>query len=117
MARVRAALSRRPESEPFALGELRIRYDRREVTLSGRPVALTATEYELLRLLSLNAGRVVTQQVLLRQIWGLRGGKKSEAARTCVKKLRQKLGDNGTDPTYIFNQHGVGYRMAGKGEL
>ncbi len=113
VARVRAELSRRAGSEPFATGELRIHYDRREVTVAGRPVALTATEYELLRVLSLNAGRVVKQDVLLRRIWGLRTGQKSEAARTCVKKLRQKIGDNGTNPTYIFNQRGVGYRMAG----
>ena len=111
VARVRAALSRRPESEPFECGELRIRYDRREVTVAGRPVALTATEYELLRVLSLNAGRVVTQRALLRRIWGLRGEKKTEAVRSCVKKLRRKLGDSGSDPTYIFNERGVGYRL------
>ena len=116
VARVRAALSRRRESEPFALGELRIRYDGRKVTVAGRPVALTATEYELLRVLSLNAGRVVTQRALLRQVWGLAGGTKSEAARTCVKRLRQKLGDDAANPTYIFNERGVGYRMAKPGE-
>ena len=115
VARVRAALGRRPEGEPFELGNLRIRYDRREVTVAGRPVALTATEYELLRVLSLSAGRVVTQDALLRRIWGLRGGRKSEAVRSCVKKVRRKLGDSGSDPTYIFNQRGVGYRMADPG--
>ncbi|MYI07740.1 MAG: response regulator, partial [Gemmatimonadetes bacterium] len=117
VARVRAALSRQPESEPFALGELRIRYDRREVTVAGRAVELTATEYELLRVLSLNAGRVVTKDVLLRRIWGMRAGRKTEALRTCVKKLRRKLGGSGADPTYIFNQRGVGYRMAGTPEV
>ena len=115
VARVRAALSRRPESEPFVSGELRIRYDERQVSLAGRPIALTATEYELLRVLSLNAGRVVTQEALLRQIWGLRGRRKSEAVRSCVKKLRQKLGDKAANPTYIFNERGVGYRMAKTG--
>ena len=116
VARVQAALSRRPESQPFVSGDLVIRYDTRTVEVAGRPLALTATEYELLRVLSLNAGRVVTQDTLLRRIWGLRAGQKSEAVRTCVKKLRQKLGDNGTSPTYIFNHRGVGYRMAGTGD-
>ncbi len=116
VARVRAALSRRAESKPFVSGELRIHYDRREVTVAGRPVALTATQYELLRVLSLNAGRVVEQDVLLRRIWGLRPGQTSEAVRTCVKKLRKKLGDNGANPTYIFNQRGVGYRVARPGD-
>ena len=116
VARVRAALSRRVETEPFAAGELRIRYDRRAVTVAGRPVALTATEYELLRVLAVNAGRVVTHEVLLRRVWGVRGGRagrKSEAVRTCVKKLRRKLGGSGSDPAYIFNERGVGYRLAG----
>ena len=56
-ARVRAALRRRAEPEPFLLKDLAIHYDQRLVTLAGRPVELTATEYELLRLLALNAGR------------------------------------------------------------
>ena len=116
VARVQAALSRRPESQPFVSGELVIRYDTRTVEVAGRPLALTATEYELLCVLSLSAGRVVTQDTLLRRIWGLRAGQKSEAVRTCVKKLRQKLGDNGASPTYIFNHRGVGYRMAGMGD-
>ena len=116
VARVRAALSRRVESEPFESGELHIRYDRREVTVAGRPVVLTATEYELLRVLSVNAGRVVTREVLLRRIWGLGAGRKTEALRTCVKKLRRKLGGSGANPSYIFNERGVGYRMAHPGE-
>ena len=53
-----------------SLGELAIDYDRRRVTIGGRPVKLTATEYELLRTLSLDAGRVVTYQKLLRRVWG-----------------------------------------------
>ena len=119
VARVRAALSRRVDTEPFHSGDLRIRYDRREVTVAGRPVALTATEYELLRVLSANAGRVVTHDLLLRRVWGVRGrrgGHKSEALRTCVKKLRRKLGGSGSDPDYIFNERGVGYRLAGAGD-
>ena len=112
VARVRAVLNRRPETEPFVSGALRIRYDRRRVSVAGRRVALTATEYEFLRVLARNAGRVVTQDALLRQVWGLRGGRPSEAVRTCVKKLRQKLGDDAGNPTYIFNERGVGYGLA-----
>ena len=112
VARVRAALSRRPEIEPFVSGELRIRYDRRQVRLAGRRVVLTATEYEFLRVLARNAGRVVTQEALARQVWGARGGRKSEAVRTYVKRLRRKLGDDAENPTYIFNERGVGYGLA-----
>ncbi len=112
VARVRAAVGRRAETEPFVLGELRIRYDRCQVSVSGRRIALTATEYELLHVLARNAGRVVTTEALLRQVWGLRGARTSEAVRTCVKKLRQKLGDDAENPTYIFNRRGVGYGLA-----
>ena len=80
------------------------------------PVALIATAYELQRIPSLNAGRVFEQDILLRRIWSLRAGRKSEAVRTCVKKLRQKLGDNGANPTYILNERGVVYRMASPNE-
>ena len=117
-ARVRAALRKRATPEPFVLGELAIHYDRRRVAVAGRPVELTATEYELLRLLSVNAGRVLTYGSLLRQAWG---GRRPEATdpklvRAVVKRLRRKLGDDAADPAYIHNQHGVGYRMPGPNE-
>ena len=62
-ARVRAALRRRAAPEPFLLGELAIGYDERRVTVAGRPVELTATEFELLRVLSINAGQVVRAKI------------------------------------------------------
>ena len=64
-ARIRAALRRRADPQPFVLGDLAIDYDRRQVTVAGREVELTPTEYELLRILSLNAGRVTTSETLL----------------------------------------------------
>ena len=117
-ARVRAALRKRATPEPFVLGDLAIHYDRRRVAVAGRPVELTATEYELLRVLSVNAGRVLTYGSLLRQAWG---GRRPEATdpklvRAVVKRLRRKLGDDAADPAYIRNQHGVGYRMPGPNE-
>ena len=112
VARVRGALSRRRETEPFVSGDLRIRYDRRQVSVAGRRIVLTATEYEFLHVLARNAGRVVTRDTLLRRTWGQRGRRKSDAVRTCVKRLRQKLGDDAENPTYIFNERGVGYGLA-----
>ena len=114
-ARVRAALRRRAEPEPFVLGQLVIRYEQRRVTVAGRPLDLTATEYELLRVLSLNAGRVVTYGSLIQQAW--RGRKRvspdAKLARAVVKRLRGKLGDDAARPAYILNERGVGYRMPG----
>ena len=111
VARIRAALRRRAEPEEFVVGDLRIRYAEREVSIGGRPVELTPTEFGLLRVLSLNAGRVVTTSSLLRRVWGRRGGGDSERVRTYVKKLRRKLGDAAANPVYIFNKRGVGYRL------
>ena len=68
-ARAWAALRRSTRPEPFALGELAIHYEERRVTVAGRPVELTATEYELLRVLSQNAGRRVDYDTLLGRVW------------------------------------------------
>ena len=111
VARVRAALLRHEEPEPFALGDLAIRYDRREVTVAGRAVELTATEYELLRMLALNAGRVVPFETLLERVWAGSDGADANRVRVFVKQLRDKLGDPASDPAWILNQRGVGYRM------
>ena len=112
VARVRAALRRREEPEPFVAGELAIDYEQRRVTLGGKEIELTATEYELLSLLSLNAGRVVTFETLLRRVWAKRESADANLVRIFVRNLRHKLGDSAADPAYIFNHRGVGYRMA-----
>ena len=115
-ARVRAALRRRAESEPFVLGELAIDYERRRVTLAGRPVKLTATEYEVLRVLSGNAGRVVKHRLLLRQAWKRYDGTvKPKLVHALVKRLRGKLGEDGAGAEYILSERGVGYRMPAPG--
>ena len=87
------------------------------VSVDGRAVALTATEYEILRILSVNAGRVVTSESLLRQAWaGEREPTDTGRVRAFVKQLRAKLGDAAAHPAYIFNERGVGYRMPAPGE-
>ena len=115
-ARVRAALRKRIRSDPFQVADLAIDYERRRVTVGGRLVRLTVTEYELLRFLSMNAGRVLTYESLLRQIWGDRVTDSSEPVRTFVKKLRAKLSDLSASPKYIFNERGVGYWMVEPGD-
>ena len=116
IARVRAALRRHEEPEPFVLGTLAIDYDRRRVTVGGDTVALTATEYELLRVLSLHAGRVMTYSTLLGRIWSGRSNADANLVRIFVRNLRRKLGDSAASPAWIFNERGVGYRMARPGE-
>ena len=116
VARIRAALRRRSNPVPFVLGELAIDYDRRRVSVAGRPVTLTPTEYELLRVLAQSAGRVLTHEALLRQVWAGRGTGNPKKVRAYVKRLRRRLGDDPARPTWIFNERGVGYRMAQPGD-
>ena len=111
VARVRAALRRHAEPEPFVLGELSIHYEQRRVTVGGREVPLTPTEYEILRLLSRNAGRVTTFGALLRHAWSGKETGNINLVRNFVKKLRAKLGEDAANPTWILNVRGVGYRM------
>ena len=121
VARIKAALRKReaPEwaepSEPFVLGELAIDYAERGVSVAGRPVQLTAIEYGLLFELSANAGRVLTHDDLLQRVWGLDHSGGRGTVRSCVKRLRRKLGEDANNPSYIFAEPSVGYRM-GKGE-
>ena len=117
-ARTRAALRRRESPvqteppEPFVLGDLIIDYAERAVTVAGRRVHLTATEYRLLFELSAAAGRVLTHEQLLRLVWGPLYSSDARIVRAYVKQLRQKLGDDARRPAYIFTEPQVGYRMA-----
>ena len=110
-ARVQAALRRRAGPETFVLGDLAVDYEARRVTVGGRPVRLTPTEYELLRLLTVNAGRVSTYESLIRRLWNGPDGGDPDRVRTFVKQLRRKLGNDPARPSYILNERGVGYRV------
>ena len=123
VARVRAALRRgagsylSAPSEPYVLGDLTIDYAQRLVTLAGRPVQLRAKEYQLLYELSVNAGRVVTHDELLRRMWGANKPDDLRALRAHLRRLRLALGEKADDPTYFFTEPRVGYRMArGEGQ-
>ena len=117
VARVRAALRRswqpfRAEpSAPYLQGNLVIDYAERSVTVSGKPVALTPIEYDLLVELSAEAGRVVPYARLLQRAWspGKMGNMRS--LRTHMMRLRRKLGEEHGSPKYIFVESRVGYRM------
>ena len=112
VARVRTALRRHAEPAPFVIGAIAIDYAQRRVTVGGEAVDLTATEYELLRVLSLDAGRVVPFDTLLRRVWAKRENADANLVRIFVRNLRRKLGDSADSPAYIVNRRGVGYCMA-----
>ncbi|MDE0462094.1 MAG: ATP-binding protein [Caldilineaceae bacterium] len=116
-ARIRAALRRHAggglfvKSEAYTVGDLAINYAERSVSVAGRPVVLTATEYALLFELSTNAGVVVTHDQLLRRVWGEGHSGDVGLVRTIVRRLRLKLGDDTGNPEYIFTKPRVGYHM------
>lgn len=114
MARLRAALrhSRPPEQpEPvFAAGDLRVDLARRAVTRAGQAVALTPTEYDLLRVFVSHAGKVLTHQHLLRAVWG--GGYTDlHMLRVNISNLRRKIEPDPARPTHLITEPGVGYRL------
>ena len=104
------------DPDPFMLRELAMDYGKRLVTVARHAVDLTPTEYDLLRALSLQAGRVVTYEALLDRVWGERSNRSWKVVRAFVKQLRAKLAHDAADPTWIFNVCGLGYRMPRLGE-
>ena len=120
-ARIRAALRRRAggllfmQSGAYELGDLVINYAERKVSVAGRKITLTATEYALLFELAANAGLIMTHDQLLQRVWNEKHSGDAGLVRTVVKRLRQKLGDDAHDPKYIVTEPRVGYRME-KGE-
>ena len=112
-ARIRAALRKRTAagpSEPFVLGELTIDYAGRSVTVAEQRVRLTDIEYRLLVELSIHKGQVVTYDHLLQRVWSP-SHTDLRPLRAAVKNLRRKLGDDAGNPTYLFNESRVGYRL------
>ncbi len=95
----------------YGSGDLTIDYPARRVTVAGRPVHLTATEYGLLAELSANAGRVLTYQHLLERLWREKSDGDVRPMRTIVSKLRRKLGEDADHPRYVFTEPRVGFRM------
>ncbi len=120
MARLRALLRHRPGDGAvlpplYDDGRLHIDLARREVSVDGRPVSLTRKEYGVLAALVAHVGRVVTQQQLLRDLWGPTHIEDTHYLRIVVGKLRQKLGDDPVAPTWLKTEPGVGYRLIDAG--
>jgi two-component system KDP operon response regulator KdpE len=113
LARLRAALRRTaPSGEPvIEVGELRIDRDKRSVTMAGTPVSLTPTEWDLLRLLAENDGKLLTHPMILREIWGPAYHEESNYLHVYVSHLRRKIEPDPARPRYLLNQPGVGYRL------
>ena len=113
-ARIRAALRRvyHTETEPvFQSGGMRVDLVRRTVSVDGREISLTPNEYEMLRLLIANAGKVVTHRHILHQVWGADYETEAHLLRVNISNLRHKIEPNPAQPTYILTESGIGYRL------
>lgn len=116
LARIRVALRHtalRAAAAPALLtfGELQLDRAGRRVTLGGRAVHLTPTEYALLTLLAENAGRVLTHRVILARIWGPSSSEDVPTLRVFITQLRRKIEPDPSQPIYILTEPGIGYRF------
>jgi two-component system, OmpR family, KDP operon response regulator KdpE len=120
-ARARALLRRIPGSTgggQVAIGELVLDPAAHTVSQSGKLLHLTRTEWELLRVLMTNAGRVMTHQQLFRGVWSGRAfGDAQQYLRVYVARLRRKIEPDAVRPRYIHTEPGVGYRFATSSEV
>jgi two-component system KDP operon response regulator KdpE len=91
--------------------DLRLNLLHRQVFLGQQEVHLTPTEYDLLKLLTTHAGKVLTHTVLLREVWGPAYERDTQTLRVFIGQLRRKLGDDPARPRFILTEPGVGYRF------
>ena len=115
-ARIRSVLRRTASiygTDPvFKFGDLLVDFDRREIRVREKLVKLTPTEYDLLKYLIQNAGKVLTHGTILRAVWGPGYSDQAQYLRVFIGNLRKKLEKNTARPQYILTDPGVGYRFA-----
>jgi two-component system, OmpR family, KDP operon response regulator KdpE len=113
LARLRAAMRRVDgASEPvIEVGELVVDLEKRAVRFAGEPVQLTPHEFELLRLLARNEGKLLTHAAILRDVWGNAYANESHYLHVYVSQLRRKIEPDPTRPRYILTEPGAGYRL------
>ena len=118
LARVRSALRNRRYDDQdgnlgdtFDVSDLHIDFSRRQITLSGREIRLTQTEYNIVTVLAHHAGRVMTYAAIIRAVWGATDDSSIKKLQVNMANIRKKLGERPGDRRYISNELGVGYRM------
>lgn len=109
--RSRAAGDVSAVSSVFSAGDLSIDYNKRQVQVAGESVHLTQNEFRIVSLLSANAGKVLTYDFILKELWGPAAKGDNQALRVHMANIRRKLEKNPAEPRYIFTEVGVGYRM------
>jgi two-component system KDP operon response regulator KdpE len=115
LARIRAVLRRSPAADAneavLKAGDLTIDVDERRVTVAGAEVKLTPKEFDVLRYIVRNAGKVVTHRALLQAVWGSESSEQTEYLRVFINQLRRKIEPDPQHPRYILTEPWVGYRF------
>jgi two-component system KDP operon response regulator KdpE len=100
-----------PDDPLIAIGELRVDLGRRQVFVAEREARLTPIEYKLLAMLAKHAGKVLTHQQLLKEVWGQTFVHESHTLRVHIAQLRRKIEQDAARPRYLLTEPGVGYRL------
>lgn len=119
MARIRVALRHSGQREAvrddsageYAVGELRLDFDRRRVFLADEEIHLTPIEFKLMALLAKHAGKVLTHKFILGEVWGALTGDDTQSLRVFMANIRRKIEKDPARPRYILTEVGVGYRL------
>jgi two-component system, OmpR family, KDP operon response regulator KdpE len=114
LARLRTALRHSAPATSelvITVGDLEMDLSRRSVTIAGVEVQLTPTEYDILRILAQNAGKVLTHRQLLRSVWGVQYELETHLLRVNISNLRRRIEPDPARPRYILTEPGVGYRL------
>lgn len=117
LARMRVSIRRsaHTEGEPIlTCGDLVVDIAQRRVSVGQREIKLTPTEYDLLKELIQNAGKVLTHKQLLKSVWGISFSEDTHYVRVYIGQLRRKIEEDPARPRYIISEPGVGYRLLGK---
>ena len=113
IARLRAVLRRAtPSAEPvLTIGELELDLEKRELRVAGKPVHLTPHQFDLLRVLASNEGKLLTHRAILQEVWGPGYGSESNLLHVHVSQLRRKIEPDRARPRYLLTEPGAGYRL------
>ena len=118
LARIRVALRHMHNSAGtqanggcFVAGDLTVDYDKHQVLIGGENMKLTQNEYRIVALLSRYAGKVLTYDYIMKELWGPQNGGGNQILRVNMANIRRKIEKNPAEPQYIFTEVGVGYRM------
>ena len=121
LARVRAAIRHTRTTSPndeiarkgtYSVGDLTIDYNKHQVLVNGENAKLTLSEFRIVALLGKYAGKVLTYDFIIKELWGHRAGDDNQILRVNMANIRRKVEKNPAEPEYLFTEVGVGYRLA-----